>query len=385
MVVRFQGSVSGPTQTILEGLNPMEQAQLLMWTQNSRAPNLDNFLQQLGLNKDSFVGGPKINANVASQGRNLDSYTPGPGLDAVATGGVLHIGHSGQGVKDLQRMLNSMGANLDVDGKFGPKTEAALKSFQAARGGGNGVLDGSSLGVLRQGGASLTREQWDRYQPDYTSSRGTIAADRRRVLDSRAKPIDRGVLQDDSGKPLPKGIEGLREQIARGEGTSDEKAIKHGFKSGYDVTLEYGAYTPDHLKGKALTEMTLGEVKELQRGMLNHPANGWNSSAVGKYQIVGKTLWGGESGKVGGLQKAMGLSDDDKFTPELQDRMADHLLKGRGLDKFMSGRISASQFQNNLAEEWASVARSDTGRSHHGQGTGTSTAQIQSALNGLSG
>ncbi len=377
MVVRFQGSVSGPTQTILEGLNPMEQAQLLMWTQNSRAPNLDNFLQQLGLNKDSFVGGPKINANVASQGRNLDSYTPGPGLDAVANGGVLHIGHSGQGVKDLQRMLNSMGAKLDVDGKFGPKTEAALKSFQAARGGGNGVLDGSSLGVLRQGGASLTREQWDRYQPDYTSSRGTIAADRRRVLDSRAKPIDRGVLQDDSGKPLPQGTKGLLEQISRGEGTSDTKAQAHGFKSGYDVTLGYGAYTPSHLKDKPLTEMTLGEVKELQRGMLNHPRNGWNSSAVGKYQIVGTTLRG--------LQKEMGLSDDAKFTPELQDRMGERLLERRGLSQFQSGRISAPEFQNRLSQEWASVARSDTGSSHYGQGTGTTTAQIRNAINGLNG
>jgi hypothetical protein len=61
------------------------------------------------------------------------------------------------------------------------------------------------------------------------------------------------------------------------------------------------------------------------------------------------------------------------------------LLERRGLSQFQSGRISAPEFQNRLAQEWASVARSDTGSSHYGQGTGTTTAQIRNAINGLNG
>ncbi|HLI12326.1 MAG TPA: peptidoglycan-binding domain-containing protein [Alphaproteobacteria bacterium] len=37
-------------------------------------------------------------------------------------------------VKSLQDALNKQGASLTVDGKMGPKTRAALKSFQQAHG-----------------------------------------------------------------------------------------------------------------------------------------------------------------------------------------------------------------------------------------------------------
>lgn len=121
--------------------------------------------------------------------------------------------------------------------------------------------------------------------------------------------------------------------------------------------------------------MTLGEVKELQRRMLAHPANGWNSSAVGKYQIVGTTLRG--------LQKEMNLPDSTVFSPEIQDQMGMRLLERRGLTKFQNGTMSAAQFQNNIASEWASFARADTGRSAYGQHTGTSSAQAAAVIAGV--
>ena len=46
----------------------------------------------------------------------------------------LQYGASGSDVKKLQTLLNENGANLDADGKFGPKTEAAVKRFQEAHG-----------------------------------------------------------------------------------------------------------------------------------------------------------------------------------------------------------------------------------------------------------
>ena len=63
------------------------------------------------------------------------NYSYAPDMEAVASGdAALQRGMAGDSVKLLQQKLNAMGAKLDVDGKFGPKTEAALKKFQASHG-----------------------------------------------------------------------------------------------------------------------------------------------------------------------------------------------------------------------------------------------------------
>ena len=48
-------------------------------------------------------------------------------------GGTLSRGARGDNVKQLQEMLNAKGAKLETDGKFGPKTEKALKAFQSGQ------------------------------------------------------------------------------------------------------------------------------------------------------------------------------------------------------------------------------------------------------------
>ena len=45
---------------------------------------------------------------------------------------VLRKGSKGEEVKTLQRLLNAFGYSLDVDGSFGPLTQTALRSYQAA-------------------------------------------------------------------------------------------------------------------------------------------------------------------------------------------------------------------------------------------------------------
>jgi phage head maturation protease len=44
------------------------------------------------------------------------------------------MGETGQRVHDLQERLNALGAHLAVDGKFGPKTRAAVEAFQRSHG-----------------------------------------------------------------------------------------------------------------------------------------------------------------------------------------------------------------------------------------------------------
>lgn len=46
----------------------------------------------------------------------------------------LSYGSSGEEVKELQKALNSAGYSLDVDGKFGSKTQSAVKSYQQKNG-----------------------------------------------------------------------------------------------------------------------------------------------------------------------------------------------------------------------------------------------------------
>lgn len=138
---------------------------------------------------------------------------------------------------------------------------------------------------------------------------------------------------------------------------------------GYNETLGYGSFTGGPVD---LTTMSLNEVRQLQKGMLSNPANTFNSSAVGRYQIVGQTLQR--------LMQRMGLSGSETFTPELQDAMALELMRMRGLDMWLSGEMTTDQFINGLSEEWASVPNSAGNGSYAGQRVGIDLAGLKKVL-----
>jgi muramidase (phage lysozyme) len=121
---------------------------------------------------------------------------------------------------------------------------------------------------------------------------------------------------------------------------------------GYNETLSYGAMLDGvRTRGKGLditlTDKTLSEIDAIQTKMLKDPDNTWNSSAIGRYQIVRTTL------RV--IRKELGLPLDTKFSKMVQDLMALHLLKGRGLSSFLAGTLTEDAFMNALAREWASI------------------------------
>lgn len=106
----------------------------------------------------------------------------------------------------------------------------------------------------------------------------------------------------------------------------------------YDVI--YG-----HKQGKLpkpLTSMTLDEVVAAQALWSKHHG----SSAAGRYQFMRATLRE--------LMKELGLKGSQKLDGDLQDRLAYHLLKRRGYEQFVTGKLSLDAFANNLAKEWAS-------------------------------
>lgn len=108
-------------------------------------------------------------------------------------------------------------------------------------------------------------------------------------------------------------------------------------ESNGDYNVAYGG-TKDNF-----TNMTIDEVLEWQDDYVDA---GSKSSAVGKYQIIRKTLRD--------LKKKMKLTGDEVFSPEMQDAMFVQLLKKRDYDKWVDGQIDDEEFGNKLAKEWAS-------------------------------
>ena len=87
----------------------------------------------------------------------------------TTTGPTLRYGSYGSAVRILQSKLNAKGYRLVVDGSFGPKTRAAVRSFQAkARVGVSGIVGASTWRAL--GGYPKSAP------PSRSSSRSSIVA-----------------------------------------------------------------------------------------------------------------------------------------------------------------------------------------------------------------
>ena len=70
--------------------------------------------------------------------------------NAVQRNGVVQKGNDGAAVREAQALLKAHGATIDVDGDFGPKTKAAVVSFQRSRGiEADGLIGPDTLRELR--------------------------------------------------------------------------------------------------------------------------------------------------------------------------------------------------------------------------------------------
>jgi lambda family phage tail tape measure protein len=122
---------------------------------------------------------------------------------------------------------------------------------------------------------------------------------------------------------------------------------------GYNETLGYGAYTGG---AQNLTGMTLDEIMALQGRMLANPANTFNSSAVGRYQITRQTLQD--------AMRQMGLAGDRTFDTATQDEIARWILRSTG------GNVDA------LRGRWEGLQRVDDSTIRNAY-NGTPTGQQQ--------
>lgn len=93
---------------------------------------------------------------------------------------------------------------------------------------------------------------------------------------------------------------------------------------------------------KPVTSMTLAEVQTAQPKW----SKKYGSSATGRYQFMFATLKG--------LIAELSLSGGQKLDADLQDRLGFHLLKRRGYQSYISGKIDLIEFGKRLSQEWAS-------------------------------
>lgn len=179
-----------------------------------------------------------------------------------------------------------------------------------------------------------------------------------------------GNFLKDTGSSLGKGVERAIErgsQIVKQGG----QAIGKGWNSLLDFIGHYESRGDYNIaaggKRANFTDMSLNEVLAWQK---SYVAKGAESSAVGKYQIIQGTLRG--------AMKEMGLKGDEKFDPQMQDRIAMHLLQKRGLGQFQRGEISEREFQRRLSQEWASLPKDESGTSYYA-GVGSNKALVSHA------
>lgn len=106
---------------------------------------------------------------------------------------------------------------------------------------------------------------------------------------------------------------------------------------------------------KPISEMTVGEIKELQRrqvaetkkagvGKSDETGEIVGTGAIGKYQFTQKTL--------AKLLKDMGVKDDEIFGKALQDKLFVKLI-GQSYQDYMDGTIGVDKFVEIVKKQWA--------------------------------
>lgn len=113
-----------------------------------------------------------------------------------------------------------------------------------------------------------------------------------------------------------------------------EAESRHG---GYDAVIHGAKIKPPKLP----TELTVQEILDWIAATPGQP------HAIGRYQVIPDTLRH--------LIADLGINPQARFSPDLQDRMANKLLADAGFHAFQRGEISRRGFMYRLAKVWAGL------------------------------
>lgn len=149
--------------------------------------------------------------------------------------------------------------------------------------------------------------------------------------------------------------------ISRGEGDYDS------YNSG---TKRVSGGKVGHSGKKNLAEMTLNDIiKSSETKDGNDPDRIF---AAGRYQVTTPTMKE--------AMKKMSLTGDEKFTPDLQDRMFKEALLPDKARSFIDGKSNDMEgAQLALAKQWRAFADPSTGKTYADSGAGANKASITAA------
>lgn len=116
---------------------------------------------------------------------------------------------------------------------------------------------------------------------------------------------------------------------------------RHESADNYDAV--WGGIKSADRPPRPLTRMTVGAVLDWQDSIDAR----YRSEAAGAYQILEDTLRG--------LYRQAGVPLTAIYDRTTQDRLALALLRRRGLDDFLAGRMRPEAFALSLSKEWASL------------------------------
>ncbi|MEL6682725.1 MAG: hypothetical protein AAFQ09_08770 [Pseudomonadota bacterium] len=119
-------------------------------------------------------------------------------------------------------------------------------------------------------------------------------------------------------------------------------------RAGYDAVQHGARIKPPKLP----TQMTLGEIFAWIEATPGQP------HAIGRYQFIPETLRR--------VATQAGARATDRFTPAIQDRLADVLLADAGFGAFLAGDLSQKDFMDNLAAIWAGLPMANGRSRYHG-------------------
>lgn len=196
---------------------------------------------------------------------------------------VLRQGSNGPAVRELQQKLNTHGANLSVDGDFGPKTARAVESFQRRNNlSADGVVGPKTWGAL--GGAPVNNNNNNNVNNDNNDAGPT-----RRVTgyrDGRPFQLNIASIGDGEFMSAPAAAAYNRMKAAAARDGVDLNAVS-GFRTNAEQTELYRRYrngTGNLAAPPGYSEHQNGIAVDIQTNRSrNSPAYRWLSRNAGEF------------------------------------------------------------------------------------------------------
>ena len=264
----------------------------------------------------------------------------------------------------LERPFDKADGGREIRTKFSPRD--SLRDQIAA-----GDFDGTILG---EGEGGMPQRNLDLADTGRQLQNNEITeADINEMIlaGANSRPADAGLGRGAGFKSLDQ----LKADISKVEGTDDD--------AGYNRLLDRGE-TGTFSGNKPLTEMTVAEAiafgtsdayRNYSRDVLGRGPNELPSTPMGKYQIVGTTL------------KDLvdrGLIDPNaQFDADTQEQIGSLLVKNRGYDDVLSGKITEEQFLSNLGNEFEGVKKNKNFNLSGGSVNQTGINQVSDAAQEL--